>query len=563
MSEFAQPDGAAAEPLALEGVGAGAGLEGGGGGGDAAAAAAAPETPDVVALASAAGELTLAGGGGVTRTTDHLISSTSFTDPSLGISRAVQDALTIDENKAYASMIQSVSIPAMNAGMNVKAHAPSGSGKTIAFAIGMINKIDPTIKKVQAICVAPYLELALQIADQVTSLCRRTGQAEYGGVAQEIKVQTLLRGWEPKDLECDCQIVVGTPGMILKFSDPRGWKTERTKEKRKAYFRLETARVFVVDEADAQVQAKDNKDNKAALLDLIRMLPQTCQICMFSATFPEETNVLVEKALQRGTETTKFVEVGIDNKEELKLEEIKQISIDVSKLKKEFLEEFYAENPGLIGDAEFRAQPPPEHELLKIAVLRKLLTVKMEKCIIFVTTRQQATHIQKMCNKLDPPIHPECLYGGSKGDPFYMSPEERTEVANRFKQGKFNVLIATSLIARGFDVPECSAVVNFELPIVWETKEGDHATYVHRVGRTGRFGTRGFAVNLLHGGRDEELLSNILRQAYMVEAAAGSGGAVSAGIKTVEQLADRFDVANEAIDPILLDQIRAHIGQQH
>jgi len=475
----------------------------------------------------------------VTRITKHLLTDVSFRDPQLGVPSSIQDALILDLGKECCSQIQLLAIPAINSGKNIKAQAQSGSGKTIAFCTGALNRIDPALKQVQAIIAAPYRELVEQIADELKKLVKRT---------PDITIQKLVFGEDVQtdsEPQCRSQVVVGTPAMISKYSAPRPRDRKPT-----AFFKLSNVKIFVVDEADDQVAARNTARAGAArqeanhLMELLKppKLPAVCQVCMFSATYPPESDGLCEAALNRTSD--QYMSIAL-KKEQLKLEEILQVSINVAHLNPDKVRELRVG----VDDAEKR----------KLCVLKELLEdISMEKCVIFATRRVDAMHIQDLCKQLTPPIHIETLVGGKENEPGYMSPAERTRVSEKFRNDdSCRFLVATNLIARGFDVPEVSTVINYELPIDYNSDrraapKGDSETYIHRVGRTGRFGVKGVAINLLNGEGDERLMREIAHEAYVTDAA--GGGPVAGSGDLVKQ----FD-PNNISD--LVAQINAFTGR--
>lgn len=449
----------------------------------------------------------------VTHITEHLLSYWSFRDPRLGIRKSIQDALCLDMGKENASLIQEYAIPLINEGRNIKAQAQSGAGKTICFCLGILNRIDENLTEVQAICTAPYRELVEQIHGEFLKLVKRT---------PEIQIEKLVAGgYDPQTKAtplCKSHVVVGTPAMVQKYSSPR------PRDQLPAFFKLDRIKVFVVDEADDQVAAREThragqaREEANKLMTIIQKLPPSCQVLLFSATYPPESEELCTTALFRHGKEPANIAL---KKEELNLKEIFQISMDVSTIKpSQELAEF---NLGA-----------NELEKRKLFVLREILEkISMEKCIIFSTKRTDAFNIQNMCGQMNPPIRVEVLVGGKFGiDEGAMSPEDRTRVSEKFRtDGTCRFLVSTNLIARGYDVPEVSTVVNYELPTEWSNikggpPKGDSETYIHRVGRTGRFGRKGVAINLLNGEADKKLMDSIARSAYVSDGASGVGGTI-------------------------------------
>lgn len=432
---------------------------------------------------------------------EHLVSDVHFSDPSLGISKNMQRALIEESQKEYASVIQSLVIPVANAGHNIKAQAQSGSGKTLAFCISMLNKVDPALKEAQVICVAPYRELCEQIYEEAVKLCKFT---------PEIQIQLLVSGSDPSLTEplCKKQVIISTPQTVSNFAGKRG-----PGGRQPPYFNIDKIKMFVVDEADDQVTSKNSSKAKQSfeeankLIQFTDKLPVSCQVLLFSATYPPESKALCDAVLHV-SKRKEHMKIEL-KKEELNLKEIFQVSLDVQSLTDTTMRGFRSSDNMM--------------ENRKLFMLKQILEkISVQKCIIFVTRRVDAHTIKRLCSEMVPPIIVEVLVGGNEGDKGAMTKEDRTRVSNKFRtDGNCRYLVSTNLLARGYDVPEVSTVVNYDLPIHFDERSrsalprGDSETYIHKVGRTGRFGKKGVAINLLHGEQDARLMESIAREAYV------------------------------------------------
>ncbi|GMM51527.1 ATP-dependent RNA helicase [Starmerella bacillaris] len=243
------------------------------------------------------------------------------------------------------------------------------------------------------------------------------------------------------------QIVVGTPGRIFELA-------------RKKKLDLSKLQVLVLDEADNMLESGGMGPTSLRIKNLV---PASTQIVLFSATFPDEVAKFADKFCPNAnTLRLKHTELNVDA--------IKQIYMDCK------------------NDAD-------KFEALK--KLYGLLTIGSS--IIFVARKDTAEKLQKRMNEFGHKV--SLLHGGLEGD-------ERDARIDEFRRGESKVLITTNVLARGIDVPTVSMVVNYDLPTDGEGKP-DPATYLHRIGRTGRFGQVGVAVSFVDSHQSFEALQAI------------------------------------------------------
>jgi len=266
-----------------------------------------------------------------------------------------------------------------------------------------------------------------------------------------LKIQMALSGeFIAKGEKVDAHLIVGTPGKIV------DWLKRKT-------INPKTIKVFVLDEADNMVSESGHRANS---LLIKKQMPKTCQCLLFSATFPQE---VIEFASKMVTKPDKIlIERG---PEHLMLDVIKQLWIDTQTYeggKLSFLSDIYS-----------------------------LLTIGQS--IVFVATRKDADDVG---NTLTNEGYSCSVLHGQ------IENEERDRVMEAFRKGEANVLITTNVLARGVDVDNVCLVVNYDIP---RTKEGDpdYETYLHRIGRTGRFGRKGTAINLISDQASLETLAKI------------------------------------------------------
>jgi translation initiation factor 4A len=336
------------------------------------------------------------------------------------------------------SPIQKKAIIPMTQGRDVLAQAQSGTGKTGAFTVGILQLIDTTLDEMQALILAPTRELADQINEVVSAIGRmlevRTLLA-VGGTRVSENVAALTSDKPP-------HIVVGCLGRVLDLISQR------------RALQVHTLKVLVLDEADEML----SQGFKEQTHDLFQYLPQDVQVCLFSATIPAEVESLTSKFLRNPVKL-------LVKQEMLTLEGIQQYYIGVAT------------------------------DEIKFEVLKDLFAaVSMSQCIVYCNTRRRCDMLEEAMRKEEFPVM------RINGD---MDPHQRKQVCDDLRSGKIRVLITTDLLARGIDVQQVSYVINFDIP-------RDVCVYLHRIGRSGRWGRKGVAINLMSRG-EQSRLSDIER----------------------------------------------------
>lgn len=323
---------------------------------------------------------------------------------------------------AYESMtpVQAQALPHMLEGKDLIAQAKTGSGKTAAFATGLLNKIDAQSYCTQALVLCPTRELAEQVAAEI----RRLASA-----ISNTKVLTLCGGRpmgpQLASLRRDPHIVVGTPGRTLKHLQ-------------KQTLNLGAVQTLVLDEADRMLDMGFQDD----IMEIIVETPVTRQTLLFSATYP----------------------VGI-----------KQISSAVQR------------NPVSIRVEDSHHSPDIEQLFFQVEKGQRTQTLfkliahyQPESTLVFCNTKQQCQELANELRQSD--LHALALHGD-------MEQFEREQVLAQFAGKSSSILIATDVAARGLDVKELAAVINFEL-------SRDPEVHIHRIGRTARAGSKGLAIGL-------------------------------------------------------------------
>ncbi len=320
------------------------------------------------------------------------------------------------------TQIQLETIPPMMAGRDIIGIAPTGTGKTIAFGIPMLEYISLTETRIQELVLAPTRELAMQIVAELTDLARFIPQiriaALYGGQPMSRQITQLKR--KP-------QIIVATPGRLLDMQN-------------RGHVRLDQVHTMVIDEADEMLKMGFVKD----VTKIIESVPPTRQLVMFSATTNRDVMTISWKFQHTPIEIT--VEATEENRPQIK---------------------------------QYTMVVPREN---KMGALQYLLdSDEYDRIMIFVNTKFMT---QRVCDRLRKQgYQAEALHGD-------IRQSQRTRIMNDYKAGRFPILVATDVAARGIDVDDVEAVINYDLP-------NENEYYLHRIGRTGRARKHGVAFTMM------------------------------------------------------------------
>nr|WP_042485247.1 ATP-dependent RNA helicase DbpA [Vibrio diazotrophicus] len=314
--------------------------------------------------------------------------------------------------------IQAQSLPAILKGQDVIGQGKTGSGKTAAFGLGVLQNLDVKRFRVQALVLCPTRELADQVATDIRTLAR---------AIHNIKVLTLCGGMpmgpQIGSLEHGAHILVGTPGRIL---DHLG----------KGRIDLSEMNTLVLDEADRML----DMGFQDALEAIIDEAPIQRQTLLFSATYPAS----IQQIAQRVTKDALMIKVAA--------------ALDTSSIKQYFYK---------VEGSEARDE----------ALETLLLKHQPESAVVFCNTKREVQHVA------DELHHHGFSVIELHGD---MEQRERDQALVQFSNKSISILVATDVAARGLDVDNLDAVFNFEL-------SRDPEVHVHRIGRTGRAGSKGLA----------------------------------------------------------------------
>ena len=349
--------------------------------------------------------------------TNQLPTSFEEMDLSKEVLRAIKDM-----GFTTPSTVQAKTIPLMMSGADVNAIAPTGTGKTCAFGIPMLEYVQLNEPEVQEVVLAPTRELALQIGDELTKLAKYIKGCRiavlYGG--QPIPKQLAALKRKP-------QILVATPGRLLDHMN-------------RGNVHLNAVHTMVLDEADEMLNMGFVKD----VTRIIEATPDERQMVLFSATTNQDVLTIAWKYQHDPIEVT--VEATKQDRPQ-----IAQYVISTEQNK-------------------------------KIDHLLYLLDADVyQRVMIFCNTKFMTDRLTERLKKEG--YQAECIHGDVKQS-------QRNVVMNDFRRGKFPILIATDVAARGIDVDDVEAVINFDLPAEYEY-------YLHRIGRTGRAHKHGVSFSLV------------------------------------------------------------------
>lgn len=319
--------------------------------------------------------------------------------------------------------IQSQAIPVMIEGRDVIGQAQTGTGKTAAFGIPVLQSVNPKERFVQAVILCPTRELAIQAANEMRRFSKYMQQIKivpvYGGADISGQIKLIKSG---------AQIVVGTPGRVMDHM-------------RRHTLKMENVRVVVLDEADEMLNMGFREDMET----ILREMPEEHQTALFSATMPKPI---------------------LDITHMYQKPDAVQIRVAAKELTIPLVTQYYYTIKG-----KYKAE----------AVKRLLQANNITRSIVFCNTKKM---VDDLVSELK---HYGYNSEGLHGD---LSQKQRDMVMKHFRGGHTQVLVATDVAARGIDVDDLEAVINYDIP-------QDIEYYVHRIGRTGRAGKEGMAFTLV------------------------------------------------------------------
>jgi ATP-dependent RNA helicase DeaD len=372
------------------------------------------------------------------------------TQPATGFAELGLDERLVSELAALGyeepTPIQREAIPTLLAGRDVLGQAATGTGKTAAFALPLLERVVASRERADegnrrqpaGLVLVPTRELATQVAEAVHRYGRRTGVRVlpiYGGAPMQQQLRALERGVD---------VVVATPGRAMDHV-------------RRGTLKLDRVCVAVLDEADEMLDIGFAEELEA----ILGQLPPANagrQTALFSATMAPRVRAIADRHM------TDPVVVRIAT---------------------------VAAEPGSMPRVRQAAYIVPRAH--KRATLARVLDMEApQSAIVFCRTRNEVDELTEVLGARG--YGAEAIHGG-------MSQDQRERVMRRFKEGALDVLVATDVAARGLDIKDLSHVINYDVPAAAEV-------YVHRIGRTGRAGREGVAITIAEP-REHRLLRNV------------------------------------------------------
>lgn len=352
--------------------------------------------------------------------------------------------ISIEVQKAFDAMgfkeltpIQEKCIPIMMGGTDIIAIAPTGTGKTLAFGVPLLEYVNLADRRVQEVIMAPTRELAQQIANELTLLAKFVPQIRiaviYGGQPIAKQINALKR--KP-------QILVCTPGRLLDHME-------------RGNVRIDNVHTLVLDEADEMLKMGFVKD----VCKIIESCAINRQIVMFSATTNQDVMTVSWKYQHEPVE----------------------IVVELTEENRPNITQYVVES---------------EHKDKYDHLLYLLDSDNYKRAMIFCNTKDMTDRLCKRLQKAG--YSAECLHGD-------IRQSQRDKVMDDFRKGRFELLVATDVAARGIDVDDVDAVFNYDLP-------DKNEFYIHRIGRTGRAKRSGVSFSFVSFSRSvrmDEILKYI------------------------------------------------------
>lgn len=335
----------------------------------------------------------------------------------------------VEKGYERPSPIQEECIPLALAGRNIIARAKNGTGKTAAYVIPILEKLDSSKPYIQSLILVPTRELAMQVSSSIKEL------------GKYLKVECMIAtgGSSFKEdffrLSKGVHIIVATPGRILDLIN-------------KKVANLSKCEMIVLDEADKLLSTQF----QPIIEKIFMRLQKGIQIMLFSATYPISVKGFKDKYLPEANE--------VNVMDELTLKGVTQYYVYIE-------------------------------EKQKVHCLNILFSkLHIQQCIIFCNS---ALRVELLAKKITE-LQISCYFIHSK-----MQQYDRNKVFHSFRNGATRCLVSSDLFARGIDIPTVNVVINFDFP-------KNSETYLHRIGRSGRFGHLGLAINLITDDDKENLL---------------------------------------------------------
>jgi len=355
-----------------------------------------------------------------------------------------------DAGFEHPSEVQQEAIPQAMLGTDMICQAKSGMGKTAVFVVSTLHQIEPAAGQIDTLVLAHNRELAYQIAQEFERFKKYLPEVKpmvvYGGI--DIKQnQKVIKEEQPN-------IIIGTPGRVQQLIEEGTIKVDKLKR-------------FIMDECD---QLIDSLDMRQTVQKIFRATPKEKQVLMFSATISEATRKVCLKFTQNP------MSIFIDDESKLTLHGLAQYYVKLEESKK-------------------------SRQLSDI-----LDAMDFNQVVIFVKSVERCKQLAQVLVANNFPAME--VHGRLKQ-------EERVDRYQRFKDGKARILVSTDIWGRGIDIERVNIVINYDMPCAADREAGtatisnDSDTYLHRVNRAGRFGTKGMAISFIASEADSKVLEAV------------------------------------------------------
>lgn len=371
----------------------------------------------------------------------------------------------VDCGFEHPSEVQHECIPQAMLGMDILCQAKSGMGKTAVFVLSTLQQLEVYESEVYALVLCHTRELAFQISKEFERFTKYLPAVKvsvfFGGVPIT-KDEDTLKNNKP-------HVVVGTPGRILELI-------------RKKKLVLNNLKHFILDECDKMLEILHMRSD---VQEIFKNTPFNKQVMMFSATLSKDIRPVCKKFMQQP------LEVYVDDDAKLSLHGLQQYYVKLTE--KEKNKKLF----DLLDELEFN-QVSLNLFINNVAInvftsCQILMYFFLIQVIIFVKSVQRCVVLTELLNEQNFPS--VAMHGG-------MSQQDRLKFYQEFKDFQKRILVATNLFGRGMDIERVNIVINYDMP-------EDTDTYLHRVARAGRFGTKGLAITFICEETDAKVLNSV------------------------------------------------------
>uniref|UniRef100_A0A0R3RUG9 RNA helicase n=1 Tax=Elaeophora elaphi TaxID=1147741 RepID=A0A0R3RUG9_9BILA len=366
----------------------------------------------------------------------------------------------VDCGFEHPSEVQHECIPQAILGMDIVCQAKSGMGKTAVFVLATLQQLEPVDGEVSVLVMCHTRELAFQISKEYERFSKYIPGVRiavfFGGIPIKKDEETLKNNTP--------HIVVGTPGRTLQLA-------------RQGSLKLKNIKYFVLDECDKMI---GDNDMRRDVQEIVKMTPQEKQVMMFSATLPRDLRVVCKKFMQdvRFSGASSNTHTSVHHTALMECQPMEVYVDDEAKLTLHGLQQHYVK----------LKETEKNKKLLEL-----LDQLEFNQVVIFVRSVQRCGALHTLLSEQNFPSI--AIHRG-------MPQEERLSRYQQFKDFQKRILVATNLFGRGMDIERVNIVFNYDMP-------EDSDTYLHRVARAGRFGTKGLAITFVSDENDAKILNDV------------------------------------------------------